>query len=133
MADYDLTQGESVPSTMKTKYEDMGDGTHAEVVSVGGATIDTITLPTVLYHGVVTVATATTRIALAATTSLVSGVYIRAAWANTGTIYVGGVTVAAANGLRLAAGESVFLEIANLATVYVDASVNAQVVTYIAS
>ena len=26
MADYDLTQGESVPEAMKTKYEDMGDG-----------------------------------------------------------------------------------------------------------
>ena len=37
MADYDLTQGESVPSTMKTKYEDMGDGTHALVVSAAGS------------------------------------------------------------------------------------------------
>ena len=36
MADINISQGESVPMTMHTKYEDMGDGTHALVVSVGG-------------------------------------------------------------------------------------------------
>ena len=36
MADIDITQGESVPITMKTKYEDMGDGTHALVISFAG-------------------------------------------------------------------------------------------------
>jgi len=39
MADIVLKQGESVPSTMQTRYRDMGDGTHAEVVydaSTGG-------------------------------------------------------------------------------------------------
>jgi len=44
MADYDLTQGESVPNTMKTKYEDMGDGTHALVVSAAGSA-GSVTLP----------------------------------------------------------------------------------------
>lgn len=33
MADIVLTQGQSVPSTMQTRYRDMGDGTHAQVVS----------------------------------------------------------------------------------------------------
>ena len=37
MADIDITQGESVPITMKTKYEDMGDGTHALVISAAGS------------------------------------------------------------------------------------------------
>ena len=36
MADINISQGESVPMTMHTKYEDMGDGTHALVISVGG-------------------------------------------------------------------------------------------------
>jgi len=36
MADINISQGQSVPQDMHTKYEDMGDGTHALVVSVGG-------------------------------------------------------------------------------------------------
>lgn len=35
MADITLEQGQSVPSTMQTRYKDMGDGTHAEVVFDG--------------------------------------------------------------------------------------------------
>ena len=153
MADINISQGQSVPQDMHTKYEDMGDGTHALVVSVGGtipvsggltdaelraASVDvdvtTVTLPTTLLNGVVTVTTATTRVPLiGASTPLISGVTVKAAADNTGIIYVGNATVAAANGFRLAAGESVFLEIANLQTVNVDASIDAQSVTYIAS
>ena len=102
----------------------------ATAVPVG---VSTVVLPTTLYHDVVTVVTATTRVVLGASQVLISGVTVKAAVANTGTVYVGGSTVAAANGFRLASGDSIFLEIANLATVYVDASINAQVVTYIAS
>ena len=40
MADIDKAQGAQIPSTMVTKHRDMGDGTHATVVSadlaVGG-------------------------------------------------------------------------------------------------
>ena len=95
--------------------------------------VSTVTLPTTLLNGVVQVVTATTRVALAASTVLISGVTVKAAVTNTGIIYVGNSTVAAANGYRLNAGDSVFIEIANLASVYVDASVDAQSVTYIAS
>lgn len=35
MADIVLAQGESVPGTMQTRYVDMGDGTHAQVVAIG--------------------------------------------------------------------------------------------------
>ena len=35
MADIDLIQGQSVPPSTVTKLKDMGDGTHAEVVSFG--------------------------------------------------------------------------------------------------
>ena len=96
--------------------------------------VSTVTLPTTLLNGVITVTTATTRVPLiGASTPLVSGVTVKAAADNTGIIYVGNAAVAAANGFRLAAGESQFIEIANLASVYVDASVDAQSVTYIAS
>jgi len=33
MADIVLTQGQSVPATMQTRYRDMGDGTYARVIS----------------------------------------------------------------------------------------------------
>jgi len=35
MADLVLTQGQSLPSGTQTRYKDMGDGTHAMVVSIG--------------------------------------------------------------------------------------------------
>ena len=37
MADIDLEQGQSLPGATKTKYKDMGDGTHAEVVAATSA------------------------------------------------------------------------------------------------
>ena len=39
MADLVRVQTEGVPSTMKTRYEDMGDGTHALVISVDGSDV----------------------------------------------------------------------------------------------
>lgn len=36
MADLVLTQGEGVPASVRTRYKDMGDGTHATVVFGGG-------------------------------------------------------------------------------------------------
>jgi hypothetical protein len=45
---------------------------------------------------------------------------------------VGNSSVAAANGFALAARETVSMDIANLVTVNIDASVNGEGVTYIA-
>jgi len=39
MANYELRQSESLPDAVKTKYEDMGDGTHALVISVDGSDV----------------------------------------------------------------------------------------------
>ena len=39
MADYFRAQTEGVPNTMQTRYEDMGDGSHALVVSVDGSSV----------------------------------------------------------------------------------------------
>lgn len=36
MADIVLSQGQSLPQTMRTRYHDMDDGTHAQVVAVQG-------------------------------------------------------------------------------------------------
>lgn len=43
MTDIIRTQGQGVPPDMSTKYRDMGDGTHAEVVALAGGDGWTIT------------------------------------------------------------------------------------------
>jgi len=86
--------------------------------------------PTTIYNGKKTVTTATTRVALASSQA-VKSVTIKALIANTGTIYVGDSTVAAANGFALVAGDSISLDIGNLATIYLDSSVDGEGVTYI--
>lgn len=92
-----------------------------------------IALPTSIYNGKTTVTTAGTRVALASSQAITSGVTIKALAANTGIIYVGNSSVASTNGYQLSAGDSVFLEIANLNTVNIDSSVNGEGVTYLAS
>jgi len=159
MADITLSKGELVPVATLTKMVDMGDGTHAPEVSTvldtGTASIGTvgldagtnnigdvdvatiaaggIALPPVIYNGVSTVAAPATAEILAAAQVIQSGVRIKALIANTGDVYVGDAAVAAANGYVLDAGEEVFIEIANLATVYLDVSVGGEGVSYVAS
>lgn len=88
--------------------------------------------PTTIFNGKTTVTTAGTRVALASS-QVIKSVTIKAALANTGTIYVGNSTVASTNGLELAAGDTISLDISNLATINIDSSTNAQSVTYIAN
>lgn len=95
--------------------------------------VEQIAVPAVIFNGKKTVTTAGTRVALATTQVLLSGVNIKALAANTGTIYVGDSTVSSANGYALAAGQSVYVEVSNLITVYLDSSVNGEGVTYIGS
>lgn len=87
--------------------------------------------PTTVANNKVTVTTAGTRVALAASTTIKS-VTVKASVSNAGIVYVGNATVAASNGFELAAGDSVSLDISDLATVFVDASINSQIVTFIA-
>ena len=110
------------------RYADQGDGTHAEVLAIGG-----VDLPTAIVHGQNTVAAAGTAEALGPATALLSGVRIKALAGNAGDIYVGDADVDANNGFVLDAGEEVFVEVANLATVYIDASDNDDGVSYIGS
>lgn len=84
-----------------------------------------------IVHGQKTVTTAGTEEALGASTALSSGVRIKALHANTGFVYVGANPVTSSTGFVLDAGEEVFLEVANLATVYIDVSVNGEGVSYL--
>lgn len=99
-------------------------------VPVSGTLTTSESAPTTIFNGKTTVTTAGMRVTLAASTTAKS-VTIKALAANTGTIYVGNATVAAANGHALAAGESTSLDIANLNTVNLDSSVNGEGVTYL--
>ena len=99
----------------------------------GNFKVGQITLPSTIYNGQKTVTTAGTRVALATTQAITSGVKIKALSANTGSIFVGNSSVSSSNGFVLKASEEVFLEIANLATVYLDSSVNGEGVSYIAT
>ena len=92
-----------------------------------------VTLPTAIYNGQKTVTTAGTREALASSQAIVSGVLIKALAANTNDVYVGNASVSSSNGFVLDAGEEVFIEIANLATVYLDVDTDGEGVSYIAS
>lgn len=108
-----------------TSYRTVGTDPYVQNMYVANA------LPTTVRHGKTTVTTAGTEVALAASQALQSGVRIKALAANTGIIYVGGNPVTNLTGYELAPGEEVFVEVDNLATVFIDASVNSQGVSWI--
>jgi hypothetical protein len=86
---------------------------------------------TTIYNGKKVVTTAGTRVALTSSQA-VKSVTIKALVANTGIIYVGDGAVAAANGYALSAGDTISLDIANLATINLDSSVSGEGVTFVA-
>lgn len=85
-------------------------------------------------HGVTTVTTAGTDVALAASTAC-KRVTVQAQTDNTGKIAVGATgvdaTVATGNGILLNAGDAYEFEIDNLADVFIDATVNGEGVRYV--
>lgn len=85
-----------------------------------------------LYNGSKAVATAGTAVALSTATTIKS-VVVKALYANTGTIYLGSSSVSSLNGVELQSGDSVGIDIDDLAKVYIDASVSGEGVSYIAS
>jgi hypothetical protein len=92
-----------------------------------------IDMPTAVVHGQKSVTTVGTRVTLGSTTSLKFGVTIKAKVGNTGSIYVGSSAVTSSNGYVLAAGESVFVGVADLASIYIDSSVNGEGVSFVGS
>ena len=102
-------------------------------MALSGVSINSITMPSSVIMGKTAVATPGTRVQLdSSTTPLKSGVTIKAVVTNTDKILVGDNIVDSTNGYRLGPAETIFLEIATLATVYIDA-IAAGSVTYIAS
>jgi len=111
----------------------IGSALPAGTNNVGDVDVLSVAIPATIYHGQKTVTTAGTEVALASSQAILSGVRIKALAANTGIIYVGANPVTSTTGFALAAGEEVFVEVANLATVFIDSSVNGEGVSYIAS
>jgi hypothetical protein len=103
--------------------------TKIAVTNLDGTSISAT--PTTIYNGKKTVTTAGSRVTLS-TTQAVKSVTIKALYSNTGSIYVGNATVSSANGLELLAGDSVNFDISDIANIYLDSSVNAEGVTFLA-
>jgi hypothetical protein len=97
-------------------------------VSVAATVATSEVPPTTVNHALVTVTTSGTRVQFASNTA--KSIVVKALVGNTGTIYVGGSTVAASNGFPLAAGDTVSLDINNTNVVWIDASVNSQSVAW---
>ena len=86
-------------------------------------------LPTIFWN---TVTVPTTPATAIATTQVIHSVTIKALSTNTVAVYVGGSGVTVANGFELLAGESVSLDVTNLATVFCISGSAAQVIRFIA-
>jgi len=82
-----------------------------------------------------TVTTAGTRVALVASSTPARQVFITALSGNTGVICVGGSTVVASlatrTGVPLDAGDVLAIDVANLATIYIDSTVNGEGVSFL--
>ena len=102
-------------------------------VDIGDVDVTSMPLATAIYNGQKTVSTAGTQVALASSQAITHSVKIKALHGNGGWIYVGNSSVSSSNGYVLDAGETVEIQVANLATVYVDASVNGEGVSYVAT
>lgn len=83
-----------------------------------------------LATGQTTVTTAGTRVALAASTIVIS-VVITANQGNTGNIFVGNSNVTSANGYILTPGASVTFDFENLADIFIDAATSGDVVSFL--
>lgn len=111
MADAVLRQDQSVPLAQKTRYRDMGDGTHALVTSVGS--VGSVTLPTgAPITGQAVIAVTGTAVRLSATSVALPGgcVLVKALTGNTAAGTVGGAGVTntvdrSGNGFILEAGD----------------------------
>lgn len=100
-------------------------------VSGGTAVPVSVAAPTAIFDGTKNVTTASTRVALAASQALTKGVQITAKIGNTGIIYVGSVLVSSTVYMAaLYPGDTYWVDIANLATVNIDASVSGEGVSY---
>lgn len=131
-------------TTVQATNLDIRDLTATDVVTANLSATDNAVLDsideavsskqiTTIGHGVTTVTTAGTDVALAASTAC-KRITIQAQTDNTGVIAVGGsgvdATVATGTGILLFPGDAYELDIDNLADVFIDSSVNGEGVRY---
>lgn len=141
MSDNILLNLGSGGKTVKTL--DIGGFQHEQVLmefsdGIGGATLVSATNPlpttespaTTIYNGQKTVTTAGTQVVLAASQA-VKSVTVKALSTNTGLIFVGATGVSSSNGYVLSARESISLDISNLATVFINSSLDGEGVSYL--
>lgn len=101
-------------------------------LNLSSATVISVNLNpySIVGNGVKTVTSAGVAVQLASSNAIKT-VTIRAFSTNTGIIYVGTTTVSAATGFQLSPQETVSLDIANIGSVWIDASVSSEGVSYI--
>lgn len=89
-----------------------------------------LAIPTTIFNGKTNVTTAGTRVALAGS-QVIKSVTIKALVGNTGLIYVGNSSVSSSNGFQLSPGDSISLNLTNLATINIDSAINGEGVSYL--
>ena len=95
--------------------------------------VNLVPLKRVVSYGQKTVTTAGTEVQLVASSTVCSSVTIKAIYNNTGYIAVGSnSSVTMANGFLLSPNESISLDVDNVQDVYIDSSVSAEGVSWIA-
>lgn len=102
-------------------------------VDIGDVDVTSMPMATAIFNGQKAVTTAGTQVALASSQAITHSVKIKALHGNSGWIYVGNSSVSSSNGYVLDAGETLEIQVANLATVYIDSSVNGEGVSYVAT
>ena len=101
---------------------------------LSGLSVINVNLAQAVYNGKVIVTTAGTRVQLTSdVTKITSGILIKALSTNTGLIYIGDVSVTAANGFQLTASDTAFIEIKDRSPLYIDSAENGEGITYIAT
>ena len=103
-----------------------------EINASGELIIAPLPAGTEIINGQKTVTAAGTAEVLATTTTIRS-VTIKALPGNTNNVYVGDSSVSSSNGFVLDAGESIDLDLDNLATIYLDVDTNGEGVSYVAT
>jgi len=118
-----------------SKFYGGGSG-GSSTVAISQSTTDNnvvVVAPTSINHGIKTVATAGTSVALAASTTC-RHLVVQAQTDNTGKIAVGasGVSavIASGTGILLEPGDAFEMDISNLSLVYIDSTVNGDGVRY---
>ena len=99
----------------------------------GYVDVKSVAVPSAIYCGRNTVASHGTAEALGGSRAVLSGVTVKALAGNAGDVYVGNSGVKNTNGFVLSPGDQVFVEVGNIATVYIDSAQDGDGVSYIGS